>query len=185
MLARIPGPVSILPEQRGQAFEEPLAGGAGFQGAGPDGDDVPAEVPEFVLDAEVAGAVAVDLGAPPLAAGRGQAEVGALRVPVPEAAVDEDHGPVFRQHQFGPAGELAVPRAGHGEAVAGPVEHRAQGDLGPGVAAADARHHLGSLFGSEDVGHRNKGCGQPAGCAALEPEYRDGNHERNEIDEIA
>lgn len=44
-------------QQGGESFEGPRTGGAGFQGAGPDGDDVPAEGLEFALDAEVAVAV--------------------------------------------------------------------------------------------------------------------------------
>ena len=42
------------------------------------------------------------------------------------------------------------------EAVAQPVEHRAQGQFRLGVAPADAGHDFGALFRSEDVGHRGE-----------------------------
>ena len=44
-------------------------------------------------------------------------------MPVPEAAVDEDDGAVFRQDEVWLAGELFVFRAVHREPVAEPVKH--------------------------------------------------------------
>jgi hypothetical protein len=72
---------------------------------------------------------------------------------VPEASMDKDHGLVFRQDDVGAAGQRPVLRAIHREAVAKPMEHRANGKLRLGVAAANPRHHLRALFGSEDIGH--------------------------------
>lgn len=75
------------------------------QRAFPDGDDVPAEAADGVFVAEVAGAVALDLLPPPCAAGFREAEVRAVFMPMPEAAVDEDDGAVFRQDKVGFAGK--------------------------------------------------------------------------------
>jgi hypothetical protein len=73
------------------------------------------------------------------------------RVAVPEAAVDKDDGAVFRQDEIGFAGQGFVFRPVDREAVAEPMEHRAHGEFGLGVAAADAGHDLGALLRSEDV----------------------------------
>lgn len=72
-------------------------------------------------------------------------------MPVPEAAVDEDDGGVFRQDDVRPAVKLAVLRAVHREAVAEAVEHLAQCQLRLRVPPPDPGHDLGALFGSEDV----------------------------------
>ena len=78
---------------------------------------MPAAGEEVGLVAAVTGPVAMDLGQPPLAAGFGQAEGRAMWMAVPEAAVDEDRGLVFGQDEVGPAGQRAVERTIHGEAV--------------------------------------------------------------------
>ena len=72
---------------------------------------MPAECAQGVFVAEVAGAVAVDFHGPPIAAGLREAEVFAVFVAVPEAAMDEDDGVVFRQDEIGTAGEGFVFRA--------------------------------------------------------------------------
>jgi len=95
-----------------------------------------------------------------------QAEGGTVFMAMPEAAVDEDHGLIFGQDEVGFAGQHAVFRAVHREAVAEAVEQRAQGQLGLGVAAADAGHDLGAFFRTEDVGH---GCAQSKPVMALMP----------------
>lgn len=51
-------------------------------------------------------------------------------MPVPEAAVDEDHGFVLRQYDVGLAGQVAAVQA---EAVAHAVQQRAHGELRGGV----------------------------------------------------
>ena len=58
-------------------------------------------------------------------------------VPVPETAVDENHGAVFRQD------DIRFTRQGadvFADAVAGAVEHGADEDFGFGVFAAYPRH---------------------------------------------
>ena len=56
---------------------------------------MPAELAEGGFIPQVAGLFALDLCPPPLAAGFGEAEVRAILMAVPEAAVDEDDRAVF------------------------------------------------------------------------------------------
>ena len=69
---------------------------------------MPAEGTDGVFVAEVAGLVALDLRRPEVAVGFRQAECRTMFVPVPETAVDEDDGAVFRQDEIGPARERPV-----------------------------------------------------------------------------
>lgn len=126
---------------------------------------MPALVAQGVFLAEVARFVSLDLVFPPCAAGFRDTEVRAVIMPVPEAAVDENHGAVFREDDVGPAGEGFVFRAVDGEAVAEAVEHRAQGELRLRVSPTDARHDLGALLRGEDVGH-GRGSGFQASDAS-------------------
>ncbi len=77
-------------------------------------------------------------------------------VPVPEAAVDEDHRAVFRQDDVRFSGECFVFRALDREAVAEAVEHRAQGEFRLRIAATDAGHDIRAFFRGEDVGHEQE-----------------------------
>src|SRR5688572_14093044 len=86
-----------IAEQLRELAHEPQPRGFFAERALPDGDDVPAETAEGGFVAEVAGLVAGYLGLPPIDAGFWQAEGGAMFVAVPEVAVDEDDGVVFRQ----------------------------------------------------------------------------------------
>lgn len=101
---------------------------------------MPAEGADGVFVPEVAGLVALDLRLPEGVAGFREAEVGTVFMPVPETAVDEDDGTVFRQDQVGPAGERPVVRPVDREAVAETVEHGSQGEFRLGVATPDAGH---------------------------------------------
>jgi hypothetical protein len=67
--------------------------------------------------------------------------------------VDEDDGAVLGEDDVGLAWEGAVFGAVDGEAEAEAVEEGTDGELGLGVARADAGHDLGAFFGGEDVGH--------------------------------
>ncbi len=105
------------------------------------------------LDPFIPSPVPVDLGGPELGAGLGDAEELAAGVSVPEASVDEDDGAVLGEDDVGFAWEGAVLGSVDGEAESEAVEDGADGELGLGVARADARHHLRAFFGGEDVGH--------------------------------
>lgn len=69
----------------------------------PDAEDGPAAFPQGGIYATVAGLVARDLGQPE--GGAGPRPGGVFRAAVPEAAVDEDGGPQFRENKVGSDGE--------------------------------------------------------------------------------
>ena len=87
--------------------------------------------------------------------GFGGGGVFAAFMPVPEAAVDEDDGPVFRQHDVGFAGQVFVQRAVDGEAVAGAGEQGADQQFGLGVLALNLRHVPGALLFCEMINHES------------------------------
>ena len=67
---------------------------------------MPAETGEGLVVAVVALAVALNLCAPEVHVGLGEAEVAAAFVAVPEAAVDEDTGAVLAKDDVGVAGTV-------------------------------------------------------------------------------
>lgn len=100
---------------------------------------------------QIPGLVVGDFGRPPLRPRSRQAEGLAVLMTVPETAVHEDDGPVFRQDEVGLARERPVERAVDGEAIAHAVKNRAQGQFRLGVPATDARHDFGAFLRGEDV----------------------------------
>ena len=77
---------------------------------------------------------------------------------MPETAVDQDHLPPAGKDQVGRAGQIAAMQA---EAVAEGVDQTADGQLGAGVLAANARHAFGALDGVERVSLRSNRQGYP------------------------
>ena len=69
---------------------------------------MPAETGKGLVVAAVALAVALNLSAPEVDVGLGEAEVAAAFVAVPEAAVDEDAGAVLAKDDVGMAGQTRV-----------------------------------------------------------------------------
>ena len=116
----------------------------------PDGDDFPAEVFEFSLILPVIGNVALKFFVPEGFVGFGRSGVFAAFVSVPEAAVDKDHRPVFRQDDVRLAREAVdiLP-----EAVACAVQHRADKHLGLRVLSFDLRHVPTAPLFCQMVGH--------------------------------
>ena len=82
-----------------------------------------------------------------------QAEVGTVFATMPETAVDEDDGVMFRKNDVRLSGERPVFRAIHGESIAEAVEDLSQGEFRLRVPAPDPGHDLGAFFGGEDVRH--------------------------------
>lgn len=138
-------------EQLRDFFDEPLAGTSIFEGALPDGDDVPALVEDGGFVAEIAGLIPFDFHGPEIDAGFRKAEGGAILMPVPEAAVNEDNGAVFREDNVGFSGQCFIFRAVDCETVAEPVEHRSKSQLWLGVPPANAGHDFRALFRREDI----------------------------------
>lgn len=72
-------------------------------------------------------------------------------MPVPEAAVDEDHEPVLRKNEIGPPGEIFPVES---EAQSHTVGDASDADFRSGVPTSDLRHIGASPHGIELVGHR-------------------------------
>ena len=108
---------------------------------------MPAEAGEGLVVTAVALAVALNLSAPEVDVGLGEAEVAAAFVAVPEAAVDEDAGAVLAQDDVGMAGQARMVEP---VAESAGVQPAADGHLGLGVSRTDGRHVLMPLL----RGHR-------------------------------
>src|SRR6476659_6764704 len=74
----------------------------------------------------------------------------AARMPVPEAAVDEDRRPVSRQHEVGSTGQSLSMEP---EPVAAGMQVPANAELGFGVDPANATHHPAAGRSVDDVRH--------------------------------
>jgi len=92
----------------------------------PNDDSAPTKLSKLAVDSSVADHVLTKLFLPKLNPRLRRVSELASPVPVPEAAVDEDHGFVLRQHDVGLAGQVAAVKA---EAVAHAVQQGADGEL--------------------------------------------------------
>ena len=122
-----------------------------FQLTFPDHYHFPAGFPQNAVILLVSGFVCADLVLPEFDIRFRHDEFAAAVVPVPETAVDEDHGAVFPQNDVGSAGDVL-----HVEAVADAVlpQPFADEDFRLGVFAADAGHAVVTLGEGEGVGHQ-------------------------------
>jgi hypothetical protein len=105
--------------------------------ASPNHGDAPALLAEGGAVAGVACGIAFQFGEPEFAACGGHGGFAAIRVPVPEAAVDENDEPARAQHDVrlsGQSGAVETKAQSHG------VEEPAHDQFRCRVLAADARH---------------------------------------------
>jgi hypothetical protein len=79
---------------------------------------MPSQFAELLFVGGIARNVSFDLLFPKGASGFRHAESRAMFMAMPEAPMDEDYGPVFRQHDVRPARQRAVLGAVHRESVA-------------------------------------------------------------------
>lgn len=120
------------------------------QRAFPHRRDPPAALPQGIPVSAVTVDVRCELLGPEgLVRRRGRAPV-AARMPVPEAAVDEDGCTVPRKDEVRPPGQSPVVQT---ESVTEPVEGAAQPKLRPGVRRTDAGHHPRARRRVDDVSH--------------------------------
>lgn len=117
-------------------------------GAFPHHRHPPAPFQQLLHHLPVPPPVALQLVPPEFRVGAGQAELGAVAVGVPEAAVHKDDGTVAGQHNVGASCQAAVVLA-EAEAVA--VELGADLPLRPVLRAADAGHGVMALLRSHGV----------------------------------
>lgn len=116
----------------------------------PDRDSVPALTVQQSDVSGIAGTVTGYFGGPEVRVCFRQPEVRAVRMSMPEAAIDEDGSAVARQHQVRTAGEFLVVEA---EAEAITPEILADDDFRTCVFGADGGHVVMALLGSSGVGH--------------------------------
>lgn len=85
----------------------------------------------------VAFGVAIEFCQPPFTAVCGGCAVFATLVAMPEAAMNKNHGFVFRQNDIGTAGQFPVMQP---EAIAHAVQERPDNHLRLGILTGDAAH---------------------------------------------
>jgi len=122
--------------------------GADF--AFPEDEDAPAQLAEGGAVGAIAGDVAGALGGPEVSPGGRLDRAVFATVTVPEAAVDEDGGPEFRQDDVGTAGQIFAMQA---EAEAHRVQGGADAHFGFCIGGADGGHVAAALLGIVHVGH--------------------------------
>ena len=104
----------------------------------------PAKSPKRLHVSPVAADIAQELPLPELFVGPGCGGVAAAFVSMPEAAVDEHHRPVFREHKVRGAGQ----RSDMKSIAKSPSEKKgAKGSFRPSILSANARHHAAALRG--------------------------------------
>jgi hypothetical protein len=97
-------PSAVAPQFIGEAADNTF--GVGLQLALPDGHDGPASCFKRGTVARIAADIAVELLLPELTSSRWRGRVPATGMSVPEASVNKDSGPVFRQDDIRATGEL-------------------------------------------------------------------------------
>jgi hypothetical protein len=116
----------------------------------PDHYDAPTELAKSPNSDPVASNVPIELGLPKGKIALRGIGVLAAGVPVPEAAVNKDHGTVARQDDVRPAREIATVQA---KSISQPVQRRANDQLRLRVPAPDPGHVPASTFLRERI-HR-------------------------------
>lgn len=118
-----------------------------FQGTFPDDSHTPAKVAKHCRMACVPVDISLKFPLPEFAVRLRGGGVSTAFVPVPETAVNEYHGPVFREHQIGRARQISymkpVPES--------PGEQKgAKRPFRPSILSANARHHAAALGSGRD-----------------------------------
>ena len=124
-----------------QCFQRLLAPSS-FEFAFPHRDAMPAHLCELSLLLAVTLFVSFYLSLPKRHVGLGQAESSTVGVPMPEAAVDEDAGTVFAEHEVGVARQARTVQPVAKASVPQVLAHDA---LGLSSAGANGRHVVVSL----------------------------------------
>ena len=119
-----------------------------LQGALPDDRHAPAERMEHLCMVPVASNISLEFLPPEIFIGLGSGCVAAAYVPMPEAAVDEHHRPVLREHKVRGAGQLSDMKS---IAKSPGKKKGAKDSFRPSVLAANARHHAAALGGGRDA----------------------------------
>lgn len=141
-----------------------------LQRALPDGGYTPAKSLKRLHVAPIAVDIAQELPLPELFVGLGCGGVAAALVSMPEAAVDEHHRPVLREHKVRRARQLSDMKS---IAKSPGKKKGAKGPFRPGVLSANVRHHAAALRGGRDA-HGFRGI--PPGCLQKPPRRTSPTH---------
>lgn len=113
-----------------------------LQGAFPNDSHTPSKIVKHCCMARVPVDISLEFLLPEFAVRLWRGGVPTAFVPVPETAVNEDHGPVFREHKIGRARQISyvkpVPKS-LGE------QNGAKHPFRPSIFPANARHHAAAL----------------------------------------
>lgn len=135
----------------------------------PDRCNTPSCQQQSRSNATVPSDIRAELRGPEFRACRRSACVTAARVLVPEAAVHEDDGLVFRQHKIGLARyAFRMEAIAEAQRVQGPPE----GQFRLRVLSSDSGHHPGTGLAVDDVGHLPPGLGRWTWYIASDPNSR-------------
>ena len=113
-----------------------------FQGTFPDNSDAPAELGKHLYVTRVPADICLKFFYPEIAVGLGRRCIPAPFMPVLEAAVNEDHSPVFWEHEVGRPGKglyMESITEAFGKKMG------TERPLGPRILFSDARHHKAAL----------------------------------------
>jgi len=121
----------------------------------PDGEDAPTETAEGGGVAFVAGCVAFELLLPPRPLGLWDAGIFAVRVQMPEAAVDKNAITVAWQNDVGASRQITPVEA---EAISHRVKQTSDKQFRLGILVANAGHQAAALPSGKGVGHDSGSC---------------------------
>ena len=148
----------LVSQARGQCCHRAIPPGRP-QPTLPNRENAPSEIAQCLLFPRVTRTVRHDLR-PPIVNIRARRPPLPALVTMPEATVDEDGSPIFRENQVGRSWKAVV--ANH-IAKAEPVEGFAKRDLGLRVRPLHALHQRGSTFGRDRV-HGPEVTSEPSGA---------------------
>lgn len=134
-----------------------------LQRALPDDSHTPAKRPELLHVPFVSIDIAEKLLLPEVCVGPRSGGIAAPIMPMPEAAVDEHHSPVFREHKVRCARQPSDVKS---IAKSPGKKKGAKCPFRPSVLAANARHHAAALWRSRYA--HGLGCNSP-GCHQKPP----------------
>lgn len=117
----------------------------------PYGDHAPPLISQAAFDARVSLDVLIELRLPEVDSAFGCVGEPALGMAVPEASVNEDHGPPARKHNVRAPRQVATMKP---EPEAECVKNRPHDSFRRGVTSADPAHVPAAMLGSNTVNHQ-------------------------------
>lgn len=126
----------------------------------------PSRFQQLRLHLPIPSDIGFELGCPELSSGRWRRGVPALFMPMPVAAVHEDHGIVFRQNQIRPSNDVLRVQA---ISESSRMQGAAQSEFGLRVLPPDPRHHPRAGCLVHDVSHLPPGLVSRTWYTPVEP----------------